>query len=497
MSSSTLAGPSQQRKLQTHNVQHTMRAASKAKAKSNQNQQASQKQTNPQSTNLANADRRSDSASNEKPSTSSTTAASQRKTTFRQVLSSPLTINWPSISAVDAQPILYTLLDVLKDPVLKPFTRTDKVDQREVSKSDKRKRRRAEKEASETDEKREGTNVTAAENQDAVSQMEVDLPVEATEASSSVTPSPITLGINSVSRRMESMIAHRSAVRQQMQTQTKEAQQTEKESNSSETQSLSSRSDLNLVFVCRSDLDPPTLCSHFPMLTCSVNAVCHPVTATSATTSGVVLIPLPTGSERLISEVLNVRRCSVVALNTTTLSNLGIKQSLLSLLARIQENAQTLKPLRASWLDAAADVALTHRENLMRDFSLPTSSSGSIAHVKMIQTTAPTNINQVKLEKKHSRDEKKLWRKNQRKTGHEKVITKIKQERNHARKEKVSLRRKVQEVAQKSKNKGPDKQEQKSGAADGVRDDSKLGKKSKPKRAAVTSSREVEMKDVP
>lgn len=93
----------------------------------------------------------------------------------------------------------------------------------------------------------------------------------------------------------------------------------------------------HLLFVCVADMDPPTLVAHLPMLTANYNAVVSqkPVSSlepslrdpdsvdprmswtpsTSAEkTRPVILVPLPQGSELVLSTALGVRRLSALLL---------------------------------------------------------------------------------------------------------------------------------------------------------------------------------------
>lgn len=110
-----MSTPGSSSKLQTHNVQHSMRAKSKQKVKQQQ-QQKDQEASGPSSQPLASlADLDDDDLANAAPSgtvgrprpqqpndgsarsNASAAAAdptSLRKTTFKQVLASPLTVSW-------------------------------------------------------------------------------------------------------------------------------------------------------------------------------------------------------------------------------------------------------------------------------------------------------------------------------------------------------------------------------------------------------------------
>lgn len=472
-------------KLKTHNVQHTLRAASKHKVAQRQQTQAQSTASKSGGT-VASASASasgSGSSSNKNGQKAAAAAAAPptsappqmpRKQVFKQVLASPLTVNWPVLSNVDAQPILYTLLDVLKHPAVVECLRNAGGDEEKKGKAKKNDKGKAkEADAPATKEQMKGK----AKHQDASkSQKQSSYAVESDSSTDSTSSSPIALGINSVSRHLESMIDHQSRRRNPKDAEEQGSTSAVPSTSTTSEQQPQPPSPLNIVFVCRQDLDPPTLCAHFPMLTCAVNAVCHP-----RPEAGVLLVPLPAGSERLLSEAIDLRRCSVVGLSTDVLSSMGVRQPLMALLARIQEagNSSGLKPLRASWLDSAADVILRTREYLMNRLRRADSDSESesdtksippappaaaaVAKVKQVQSTAPANINAVKLAKKHTRQEKKDWRKAMRKDGHAKSVAKAKKGKKAQRKDrnkrrieagKATIAKKKKIAAQKSSQKG-------------------------------------------
>jgi hypothetical protein len=247
-------------------------------------------------------------------------------------------------------------------------------------------------------------------------QMDVD-EGPATGGESSAEPLALVCGINSVTRHMELEIARESANRTV-------------EDGGTDSASSSAPLPLRLVFVCRSDLDPPKLASHFPMLTCALNAVCHPASTAS---NSVILVPLPTGAEIVLAKALGLRRCAVLGMSTGSLP----EEASRALFARIADAG--LQPLRADWLDTAADSALRTREVLLTRSGLtPMISEGSrpmrsTTVVKNVASTAPANLNEVKLQKKHTRNEKKEWRKAVKKGGHEEERKRMTGERRQRR----------------------------------------------------------------
>lgn len=228
---------------------------------------------------------------------------------------------------------------------------------------------------------------------------------------------PLVYGINAVTRRLEKMIADRAA------------------------SEAHADGDLDIVLVCRSDLDPPKLVAHIPLLACSVNAVCFPASRPGGRALRVA--PLPEGAEALLADALGVRRCGAVGLSSE-------KLPLHDLMTRIQE--ANVAPLRANWLDAAAQCALSTRTKLARPAgamapatATTSNSSGedesegeelrfeARPNVISVATTAPVNLNAVKLAKKHTRQEKKEWRKAKRKQSHQVVVAATKRNRRQRR----------------------------------------------------------------
>lgn len=317
------------------------------------------------------------------------------------------------MTAVDAQPILYTLLDMLALPALRSHIRRvqpTRPDRRVMSRGESRRARKT----------RSGGKAEKTETKDEASssaQMDVDEgPTMADDRSAE--PVALFCGINSVTRHMELEIARESA---------------NGPGKDGETDSASNSAPLPicLVFVCRSDLDPPKLASHFPMLTCALNAVCHPATKAG---DSVLLVPLPTGAEVVLAKALGLRRCAVLGIATGSLP----AEASRALFARIADAG--LQPLRADWLDTAADSALRTREVLLtRSGLVPMTSPRatrpiqSTTVVKNVASTAPANLNDVKLQKKHARTEKKEWRKAVKKGGHEEERKKVIGERRQRR----------------------------------------------------------------
>lgn len=283
----------------------------------------------------------------------------------------------PAIPNADARPILYTLLDVLKHESVRRWTRFDRAearDRREMKQSEWRRARRSEKKASLNSGGGGGSK---------------DVEMASLEEQASVGRRPLYAGINSVTHHLESMISNESARRKG------EAQPEDEVP-----------SPLDVVFVCRSDLDPPKLVAHLPLLACAVNAVCYPTAEKAEARPELRVVPLPEGAEALISQALGLRRCGILAMATSLLPFEATK----TLHKSIDE--ANVSPVRAEWLDAAADSALGARENLLsRTHDQASKRFTARPRVEQIPTSAPVNLNAVKLAKKHTRADKKAWRK--------------------------------------------------------------------------------------
>lgn len=385
-------------KVRSHTTQHTLRAGAKQKsALKQQKQQSAVKKDDaaPPPTSSSSKGKAKEVAST--PSASTSTAA-PRKQVFKQVLASPLTVNWPTLSAVDAQPILYTLLDVLKQMQQQQSTATSSLRSEKTlrSRSSRQERKKARIIRAIEKGKLAILDDTEASGSASAGAMDVDMAGPSIPSGSS-----LTIGINSVTTRLELMIQHETVRRRGQKT-----------GASSQDIAATQEQGLDLVFVCRSDVDPPKMIAHFPMLTCAVNAIVNPQDEGSDTRRPLLLIPLPAGAEQLLAKALNVRRCAILGLSTASLPQMD---SLSALFNRIKE--VNLEPLRAPWLESAASAALSTREYLLPP-------SAALVHktlVNNVATSAPQNINAVKLAKKHTREEKKAWRKNgRREIGEEK-----------------------------------------------------------------------------
>ena len=139
---------------------------------------------------------------------------------------------------------------------------------------------------------------TPAADASNTNQMSVDQPLP--DADPIVLDAPILLqhlvvGINAVTKRLESQkqsARHRVTV-----------------SNQPPVELPLTPPLIKYVFVCRTDIDPPILIDHFPLLVASYN--------TSNPSSIVKLVPLPKGAELTLAACLNVRRVAAFAFDVS------------------------------------------------------------------------------------------------------------------------------------------------------------------------------------
>lgn len=97
----------------------------------------------------------------------------------------------------------------------------------------------------------------------------------------------LTVGINEVTKRLESQIHH-----SRVTTVT-----------TAESPKIALPC-LKLLLVCRADIDPPLIVDHLPHLVAAYNSI--------ATAEVVKLIPLPKGAESSLAQVIGLRRATVV-----------------------------------------------------------------------------------------------------------------------------------------------------------------------------------------
>ena len=119
----------------------------------------------------------------------------------------------------------------------------------------------------------------------------------------------LTLGINHVTKRLEHQAR---AYRQTLSV-------TETLTDGGASQLPPSRP-ISIVFVCRADVDPPLLISHFPALIASCNSSRSSLTDPESHPP-IKLVPIPKGSESLLADATGTRRLAVLALDVIVFSH--------------------------------------------------------------------------------------------------------------------------------------------------------------------------------
>lgn len=182
-------------------------------------------------------------------------------------------------------------------------------------------------------------------------------------------PTPFLCGINSITRHLETQI--RTSL-------------TRSDEASSSSMGLH---DPTYIFVCLSDIDPPALVSHFPLLVATYNAVLK---------KQCTLICLPEGSEKQLTEAINLRRCSCISIDPSSLD--GLK----TFSKKIRDADQT--PIRLEWLEKAVESLQTNGPQEI-DLVEP--------QIKHLRSSAPLDMNAVKIKRKEERIERKATRRNE------------------------------------------------------------------------------------
>jgi len=111
----------------------------------------------------------------------------------------------------------------------------------------------------------------------------------------------ITVGINEVTKRLESQI--------------ESARRTMMVPDAVSVGSSKSRPVLKIIFVCRADIDPPLLIEHLPHLVAAFNSS----QLSSQTSESIKIVPLPNGAEFALAEAMGLRRVAVMAIDVCLL----------------------------------------------------------------------------------------------------------------------------------------------------------------------------------
>ncbi|KAF9517649.1 hypothetical protein BS47DRAFT_1339174 [Hydnum rufescens UP504] len=326
-----------------------------------------------------------------------------RKIVFKNVLDNPLTLDWPHIPLNVQNNILAALIELIAQSDISSFHR-----QRE-RKSRKKKAKKAvditasqsalpvseptyvvrrKRKAPEEDPLDHDTSPSKKRKQMDGNAAAIGHPVD-----SPIPPpellSHLTFGINQVTKRLEAQtLAYRHSKIPASQSATK----------------AKHLSPIHLVFVCRHDVNPPSLYAHLPMLV----AVCNASRPSSAPISSshshseqinqkdpdILLITLPKGAEHALAESIALRRTAVVALDASTPNN-----------SRLLSFLSSIPILQAPWLippvgpiaaqspsgslHAAVTESPTAPEQSHHQPLIPT-------RIKHLRTTAPADMRLAK-----------------------------------------------------------------------------------------------------
>lgn len=196
---------------------------------------------------------------------------------------------------------------------------------------------------------------------------------------------------------------------------------------------------IDLIFVCKPDINPPSLVAHLPMMAAAANGVKqaldervaaaeeHPdkmvddATASKETGDGtaavrpsmrqVMLVPLDIGAERKLADALALRRVASIGLSVCRVASIGARKRRLTLYRLSQSSApgieplvklvdKYVKPLEAAWL-------VPHLAASSAAASLPVAPKYIPTHIKHLRSSAPLNPKAANTAKKEARRQKK------------------------------------------------------------------------------------------
>ncbi|KAG8697500.1 hypothetical protein FRC09_007816 [Ceratobasidium sp. 395] len=140
---------------------------------------------------------------------------------------------------------------------------------------------------------------------------------------------------------------------------------------------------LRAVLVCRSDIDPPLLIAHLPILVATCNSS---LPTDSADKEFVKLVVLPMGAEHSLAEVTGLRRVAVMALDAEAPG-----------LERLEPLFSALPILRETWLAPPSNTSNINQEP----------KALVVTHVKQLKTTAPKDMKAAKEKRKREVGEAK------------------------------------------------------------------------------------------
>ncbi|EPQ27456.1 uncharacterized protein PFL1_04994 [Pseudozyma flocculosa PF-1] len=324
-----------------------------------------------------------------------------RKPVFRPVLNSPLMVNWPELPQAASQTILHTLLDLLGHPEVQPHLAAsfggcrNKDKGKEKSKAKARSKDKA-ADASAVAERQPKRRRTAAVGHE-------DADAGAGAGALQKQRPWFLAGLNSTTRALER------SVQESVVSSSAKGDETQTDPTATAVVAAAAGpTTITHVFVCRHDISPPTLVAHYPMLACTVNAICHSMTPSE----GLHLVPLPLSSTSMLAEAVGLHSLTILALTS------HIPAHLLEALDRSISAASSTSPprsetvLRRDWMESAVHAARSVGGS--KAFPLvpvPQPTAGvqvAPTSIKLLRTTQPVDLNACRVEKRRKRTERSL-----------------------------------------------------------------------------------------
>lgn len=210
-----------------------------------------------------------------------------RKVVYKSVLDNPFRIAWPHVPINLQNLVFANLLETLHGVS-------------EVAKKRDLLRRKAKKDGGRQKDPSSMVFDVAGTEEGTIAEPSNSDPKEDTPPAFALL-SHLTIGINAVTKQLESQ---------------SQAQKLMLSSAPTISKSINTRSPVSVVFVCRADVDPPLLIAHLPHLV----AVCN--RNISLNSPGIILMPLPKGSEQTLAEALGIRRVAVLGIDVCSLTQL-------------------------------------------------------------------------------------------------------------------------------------------------------------------------------
>lgn len=281
-------------------------------------------------------------------------ATTERKDVYKSVLENPFRIQWPSIPSNAQNLFLATLVTTLESAARSGSRKSFKAFARKALPR------------SEIADSVEGTNPSL----DSIvcskpSACAVDsTPLPSLAVSKLALSGHMTIGINEVTRRLESQLK---SVRHSVTLTT----------TSHANPVVPDISPISAVFVCRADVNPPILLDHIPHLVAGCNST-RPGSNPLEARQPLKLIVLPKGSESALAQALGLRRAAVIAVHDDA-----------PYLPVFRDMLQSVPVISAPWL--VPPVQPNSPKCLV-----PT-------HIKQLRTTAPKDMKSAKEQRAKAR----------------------------------------------------------------------------------------------